>query len=109
VAAGITRAGKDTLLVGSLATELQAAAAQVPAALAAHQRANGLEKEIEKRYEQRDAVVAECLPLVQRSAPPKACKATSAKKTCARWATTATPWTTRPARPKASRHCLPQK
>jgi hypothetical protein len=67
VAAGIAKAGKDSLLVGTLATELQAAAAKAPAALAAHQRAKDLEKEIEKLYEQRDAVVAECLPLVQRA------------------------------------------
>ena len=66
IAAGITKAGKDSLLAGTLATELQAAAAKVPAALAMHQRAKDLGKEIEKLYEQRDAVVAECLPLVQR-------------------------------------------
>ncbi|MGI4865229.1 MAG: hypothetical protein ACRYFZ_15005 [Janthinobacterium lividum] len=65
VGAGIIKAGKDSLLASPLATELQAAA-KVLAALALHQRAKDLEKEIEKRYEQRDAVVAECLPLVQR-------------------------------------------
>jgi hypothetical protein len=66
VAAGISKAGPTALISGQLATELQAAAAKVPAALAAHQRAKDLEKEIEKLYEQRDQVVAECLPLVQR-------------------------------------------
>lgn len=66
VAAGITKAGPDALLTGQLATELLAAAARVPAAQAAHERAKELEKEIEKLYEQRDAIVAACLPLVQR-------------------------------------------
>lgn len=65
VAAGITKAGKDALLVGALAAELQAAA-KVPTALAAHQQAKNLEKQLEKLYKRRDAVVAECLPLVQR-------------------------------------------
>jgi len=67
VVAGMAKAGKDSLLVGGLATELQAAGAKVPTALALHQRAKALEKELESLYEQRDAVVAECLPLVQRA------------------------------------------
>ncbi len=66
VAAGISKAGKDALIGGQLATELQAAAAKVPTALALHQRAKDLERELESLYEQRDAIVAECLPLVQR-------------------------------------------
>jgi hypothetical protein len=67
VVAGMAKADKDSLLVGGLATELQAAGAKVPTALALHQRAKALEKELESLYEQRDAVVAECLPLVQRA------------------------------------------
>ena len=67
VGAAITAKGKDALLVGELATGLQAAAAKVPAALAAHKRAKELELELEKLYETRDNIVAECLPLVQRA------------------------------------------
>ena len=66
VAAGIAAKGKDSLIGGELATELQAAAAKVPAALAAHEAAKKMQLELEKLYEQRDAAVAECLPLVQR-------------------------------------------
>lgn len=65
-AAGITKAGPDALIAGELAAGLQAVAAKVPAALAAHNRAKDLAKELEQLYEQRDAVVAEALPLVQR-------------------------------------------
>ena len=58
--------GKDSLIVGELATEIATAAAKVPAALAAQKKAEDLLKEVEKLYKQRDAVVAECLPLNQR-------------------------------------------
>ena len=47
----INAKGKDSLLVGTLAAELQAAVAKVPAALAAHNRAKQLEDELEKLYE----------------------------------------------------------
>ena len=67
IGTAITTKGKDSLLVGDLATGLQAAAAKVPAALAAHKRAKEMELELEKLYEQRDNVVAEALPLVQRA------------------------------------------
>ena len=66
VAKGITDKGPDSLIVGELATELQAVAAKVPAALAAHEEAKKLELRLEKLYEQRDAIVAECVPLNQR-------------------------------------------
>ena len=66
VAGGITTKGPAALITGELATELQAAAAKVPAALAAHEAAKKLQMQLEKLYEQRDATVAECLPLVQR-------------------------------------------
>jgi len=66
VAKGITDKGKDSLITGSLAAELQAVAGKVPAALKAHSDAKDLEKQLEKLYQQRDAVVAEALPLVQR-------------------------------------------
>ena len=67
VGTAITTKGKDSLLVGALAAELQAAAAKVPAALAAHKEAKDLELRLEKLYEQRNNVVAEALPLVQRA------------------------------------------
>ena len=66
VADGIVAAGANALIGGELAAELRAVAAKVPAALAAHQEAKQLEKRLEMLYEQRDAVVAEALPLVQR-------------------------------------------
>ncbi|MGI4871019.1 MAG: hypothetical protein ACRYFX_07555 [Janthinobacterium lividum] len=66
VSAGITKAGAASLIGGQLALDLQAAAAKVPDALALHQQAKDLEKQLEHLYEQRDKVVAECLPLVQR-------------------------------------------
>ena len=66
VAKGITEKGKDSLIVGELAAEVQAAAAKIPAALAAHEEAKQLKLRLEKLYEQRDAVVAECVPLNQR-------------------------------------------
>ena len=58
VAKGITDKGKDSLIAGELAAELQAAAALVPTALAAHEEAQQLKMQLEKLYEQRDAVVA---------------------------------------------------
>ncbi len=67
VGTGITNKGKDSLITGDLATELQAVAAKVPAALAAHEEAKKLQLQLEKLYEQRDAVVAEALPFVQRA------------------------------------------
>ena len=67
VAKGITSKGKDSLIVGELAAEIAAAAAQVPAALAAHEEAKQLELRLEKLYEQRDAAVAACVPLNQRA------------------------------------------
>ncbi|GAA3975042.1 hypothetical protein [Hymenobacter antarcticus] len=67
VGTGITKKGKDSLIAGDLATELQAVAAKVPAALAAHEEAKKLQLQLEKLYEQRDAVVAEALPFVQRA------------------------------------------
>ena len=66
VAKGITDKGKDSLITGGLAAELLAVAGKVPAALKAHNDAKDLEKQLEKLYQQRDAVVAEALPLVQR-------------------------------------------
>ena len=66
VADGIVAAGANALIGGELAAELRAVAAKVPAALAAHQEAKQLERRLEMLYEQRDAVVAEALPLVQR-------------------------------------------
>ena len=66
VAKAITDKGKDSAIGGALATELLAAAAKVPAAQAAQKRAEDLMKEVEKLYEQRDAVAAECVPLNQR-------------------------------------------
>ena len=66
VGAGITKAGSKALIGGELATELLAVAAKVPAALLLHSKAKDLEKELERLYEQRDKVVAEALPLVQR-------------------------------------------
>lgn len=67
VVSGIDTKGKDSLIVGDLATELKAVGAKVAAAQAAHAEAKRLEKQLEKLYEQRDAVVAEALPLVQRA------------------------------------------
>lgn len=67
VAAAITSKGANALIVGELASELQAAAAKVPAALKAHADAKAMEKELEKLYEKRDAIVAQALPLVQRA------------------------------------------
>ena len=67
VAKGITAKGKDSLIAGELAAELQAAAAKVPAALAAHEEAKQLQLRREKLYEQRDAAVAGCVPLNQRA------------------------------------------
>lgn len=66
VGAAITTKGADSLIVGELATDLKAVAAEVPAALAAHNEAKNLEKKLEKLYEKRDAIVAKALPLVQR-------------------------------------------
>lgn len=67
VGTGITQKGSDSLIVGELATGIKAVAAKVPAALAAHAEAKKLELQLEKLYEQRDAVVAEALPFVQRA------------------------------------------
>jgi hypothetical protein len=67
VAKGMADKGTDSLIVGELATELRAVAAKVAAAKAAHTEAKQLELRLEKLYEQRDAVVAEALPLVQRA------------------------------------------
>ena len=67
VAKGITAKGKDSLLVGELASELQAAAALVPDALAAHAEAKQLELQLEKLYERRNAPVAACVLLNQRA------------------------------------------
>ena len=66
VGAGITKAGAQALIGGELATELLAVAAKVPAALLLHKKAKELEKDLEDLYEQRDKVVNEALPLVQR-------------------------------------------
>lgn len=66
VAKSITTKGKDALITGDLAAGLQAVGAKVPAALKAHADAKEMEKQLEKLYEQRDAIVAEALPLVQR-------------------------------------------
>ncbi len=66
-AKGISDKGPDALIVGELATKLKAVAAKVPAALATHAEAKRLQAQLEKLYEQRDAVVAEALPLVQRA------------------------------------------
>ena len=63
---GIKNKGKDALITGELAAEIAAAAAKVPTAQAAQARAEDLLKEVEKLYQQRNAVVAECLPLNQR-------------------------------------------
>ena len=66
VAKGIATKGPDSLIVGELAAEVKAVAAKIPAALAAHDEAKQLQLRLEKLYEQRDAVVAECVPLNQR-------------------------------------------
>ena len=66
-AKGISEKGADALIAGELATQLKAVAAKVPAALAAHAEAKQLQLRLEKLYEQRDAIVAEALPLVQRA------------------------------------------
>ena len=67
IAEGMADKGTDSLIVGELATELKAVAAKVAGAQAAHNEAKKLELRLEKLYEQRDAVVAEALPLVQRA------------------------------------------
>lgn len=67
VAKGITDKGKDSLIAGELATELQAAAARVADAKAAHEDIRVLKLRLEKLYERRDTVVAECVPLNQRA------------------------------------------
>ncbi|MBO2012438.1 hypothetical protein [Hymenobacter negativus] len=67
VAKGIAEKGKDSLIAGELASELQAAAAAIPDALAAHAEAKKLELQLEKLYEKRDAAVAVCVPLNQRA------------------------------------------
>jgi hypothetical protein len=67
IGTAMTAKGKDSLIVGDLATELQTAVAKVPAAQAAHQRAKDLELELEKLYEERDRIVAECQPLLPRA------------------------------------------
>lgn len=64
---GMAEKGAESLIVGELATELQAVLAKVPAAKAAHDEAKQLETRLEKLYEQRDNVVAAALPLVQRA------------------------------------------
>ena len=66
VAAGIKAKGKDSLLTGELGAALAAVGAKAPEALALHQQAKAMEKELEKLYERRDLVVAEALPLLQR-------------------------------------------
>lgn len=66
VAKGIADKGDKSEITGSLATEIKAVAAKVTQALADHDEAKDLEKRLEKLYEQRDAVVAEALPLLQR-------------------------------------------
>lgn len=66
VSDGITKAGSKALIGGELAAELQAVAAKVPAALAAHKEAQKLKLRLEELYEFRDGVVKEALPLVQR-------------------------------------------
>ena len=67
IAKGITNQGSSALIAGELATELQAAAALVPAALAAHAEAKNLELQLEKLYERRNAPVAACVALNQRA------------------------------------------
>ncbi|MBF9219581.1 hypothetical protein [Hymenobacter ruricola] len=67
VAQGIAGKGPDSLIVGELASEVQAANAKIPAALAAHHEAKKLQLQLEKLYEIRDAAVAECVPLNQRA------------------------------------------
>jgi hypothetical protein len=67
VAKGIADKGSEALIAGELAAELKAAAAKVPAALAAHAEAKKLELQLEKLYEQRNAAVAACVPLNQRA------------------------------------------
>ena len=67
VAQGIAEKGKDALISGELAAEIAAAAATVPAALAAHAEAKKLAARLEMLYEQRDAAVAACVPLNQRA------------------------------------------
>ncbi len=66
VGKAIADKGPDSLIGGALAAEIAAAAAKVPAALAAQKKAEDLMREVEKLYKQRDAVVAECVPLNQR-------------------------------------------
>ncbi len=68
VGEGIAQHGPDGPIGGELAAALAAAAAQVPAALAAQKRAEDLLKEVEKLYQQRNQVVAEGIGLVQRAA-----------------------------------------
>ena len=67
VAKGSTEKGQASLIGGELATELQAAAALVPDALAAHNEAKKLEVWLEKLYERRNAPVAACVLLNQRA------------------------------------------
>jgi hypothetical protein len=66
VVKGIADKGKDSLIVGELADELQAVAAKIADARAAHEEIRVLKLRLEKLYERRDAVVAECVPLNQR-------------------------------------------
>ena len=66
---GITKAGSKALIGGELAAGLQAVAAKVPAALAAHEEAQKLKLRLEELYEFRDGVVKEALPLVHLSLP----------------------------------------
>ena len=67
VAKGIADKGKDSLIVGELAAEIQATAAKVAEAKAAHEEAKKLMLRVEKLFEIRDAVVADCVPLNQRA------------------------------------------
>jgi conjugal transfer/entry exclusion protein len=67
VAKGITAKGKDSLIVGELAAEIQGAAALVAEAQAAHEEAKKVALQLEKLYEKRDAAVALCVPLNQRA------------------------------------------
>ena len=67
VVKGINEKGADSPIAGALASELRAAAALVPDALAAHAEAKKLEMQLEKLYERRNAPVAACVLLNQRA------------------------------------------
>jgi hypothetical protein len=66
VATAVKAKGAASLITGELATELQAVAARIPGAIKAHNDAKEMEKQLEKLYQDRDAIVQEALPLVQR-------------------------------------------